>query len=197
MMFVCVVAIGTFVMAPAELGEPARICVALHWRADLAQREGGGGDCLRLERQQHQHKRQERTIQCEWRKGTKQQSKQKLQTTKLLRFTVKINFIISIIERKTPQRIHNSCLQFCLHAHKHYFYIRPAPKYPLIFFNRPPFPVLFIGNEVRAGWETRCDAITPGNSQLSVSGEPSCQTDCGGESMILFSWAEWPFRVSR
>lgn len=30
MMFVCAVAIGTFVMAPAELGEPARICVALH-----------------------------------------------------------------------------------------------------------------------------------------------------------------------
>ncbi len=68
MMFVCVVAIGTFVMAPAELGEPARICVALHWGADLAQREGGGGDRFWLERQQLQHERQERIIQREWRK---------------------------------------------------------------------------------------------------------------------------------
>lgn len=69
MLFVCVVAIGTFVMAPAELGEPARIRVALHRGADLAQREGGGGDRLRLERQQPQHERQERTVQREWREG--------------------------------------------------------------------------------------------------------------------------------
>lgn len=68
MMFVCVVAIGTFVMAPAELGEPARLCVALHRGADLAQREGGGGDRLRLERQQPQHERQERITQCKRRK---------------------------------------------------------------------------------------------------------------------------------
>lgn len=49
MMLVCAVAIGTFVMAPAELGEPAHAGVALHGGADLAQREGGGGDRLRLE----------------------------------------------------------------------------------------------------------------------------------------------------
>lgn len=69
MMFVCAVAIGTFVMAPAELGEPARICVALHRGADLAQREGGRGDRLRLERQQRRHECQERIIQREWRGG--------------------------------------------------------------------------------------------------------------------------------
>ncbi len=68
MMFVCVVSIGTFVMAPSELGEPAGVCVALHWGADLAQWERGRGDRLRLERQQPQHERQERVIQCEWRK---------------------------------------------------------------------------------------------------------------------------------
>lgn len=36
-MFVCVVAIGTFVVAPAELGELTRVCGALHRGADLAQ----------------------------------------------------------------------------------------------------------------------------------------------------------------
>lgn len=56
-------------MAPAELGEPARLCGTLHRGADLAQREGGGGDRLRLERQQPQHQRQKRAVQCEWRKG--------------------------------------------------------------------------------------------------------------------------------
>lgn len=35
--FVCAVATGTFVMAPAELGEPARIRRPLHRGADLAQ----------------------------------------------------------------------------------------------------------------------------------------------------------------
>lgn len=65
-MFVCVVAIGTFVVAPAELGELTRVCGALHRGADLAQREGGGGDRLRLERQQPRHERQERVIQREW-----------------------------------------------------------------------------------------------------------------------------------
>ena len=82
MMFVCVVTIGTFVMAPAELGEPARICVALHWGADLAQWEGRGGDRLWLERQQPQHECQEGIIQCEWRKrGEHEVIKHKLQTT--------------------------------------------------------------------------------------------------------------------
>lgn len=37
MMFACVVTIGTFVMAPAELGDPAWLCVTLHRGADLAQ----------------------------------------------------------------------------------------------------------------------------------------------------------------
>lgn len=56
-------------MAPAELGEPAYVFVSVHRGADLAQREGGGGSFLRLERQQHQHECQERIIQREWRKG--------------------------------------------------------------------------------------------------------------------------------
>lgn len=34
---VCAVATGTFVMAPAELGEPARVRRSLHRGADLAQ----------------------------------------------------------------------------------------------------------------------------------------------------------------
>lgn len=34
---VCAVATGTFVMAPAELGEPARVRRPLHRGADLAQ----------------------------------------------------------------------------------------------------------------------------------------------------------------
>lgn len=70
MMRVCAVAIGTFVMAPAELGEPAHVGVAVHRGADLAQREGGGGDRLRLERQQPQHERQEGVIRRECRQRT-------------------------------------------------------------------------------------------------------------------------------
>lgn len=46
MMFVCVVTVGTFVMAPTELGEPAQLRGTLHRGADLAQREGGRGDFL-------------------------------------------------------------------------------------------------------------------------------------------------------
>lgn len=45
-LFVCVVATGTFVMAPAEPGEPAYVFVPVHGGADLAQREGGGGGFL-------------------------------------------------------------------------------------------------------------------------------------------------------
>lgn len=47
--FVCVVSTGTFVVAPAELGEPAHVFDPVHRGADLAQREGGGGSFLRLE----------------------------------------------------------------------------------------------------------------------------------------------------
>lgn len=61
-------------MAPAELGEPASVRVALHGGAHLAQREGGGGDRLRLERQQPQHERQERTIQREYADGFPQKT---------------------------------------------------------------------------------------------------------------------------
>lgn len=44
--FACVVTVGTFVMAPAEPGDPAWLCVTLHRGADLAQRKGGGRDRL-------------------------------------------------------------------------------------------------------------------------------------------------------
>lgn len=55
-------------MPPAEPGEPSGFCVPLHRGADLAQREGGGGDLLRLERQQQQPWRQEGDAQREWRR---------------------------------------------------------------------------------------------------------------------------------
>lgn len=62
-MLFCVVA-GTFVMATTLPGEPSSFCVPLHWGADLAQWEGGGGAGLRLEWQQHQHGCQKRAIYC-------------------------------------------------------------------------------------------------------------------------------------
>ena len=185
-MFVCVVAIGTFVMAPAELGEPARICVTLHWGADLAQREGGGGNRLRLERQQLQHERQERTIQREWKERGRhlpvnsENINHRPQTSKRC-----------CCKEKQEAYIKQAPVQICfphisrVYMHRNTFIHQAGDIKNLLY--HPSFPVLFTGNEVRAGWKTKRDAVAPGNGQPPVSGEPSSQTDCGGESVTLFS----------
>lgn len=179
MVFVCAVATGTFVMAPAELGEPACVCVALHWGADLAQREGGGGNCLRLERQQRQHERQERIIQREWR------TRGEADTYWLFPLS-SLKDIDLLFHRKhwcywNKNNIHTLNKLPCMHTDAIFTSGQPHEN-PVI--NHPSPPAVFTGNEVRAGRQTRCDAVTPGNSQPPVSGEPSGQTDCGGEFMI-------------
>jgi len=179
MVFVCVVAIGTFVMAPAELGEPARVCVTLHWGADLAQREGGGGARLRLERQQHQHERQEKNLQREWRRGKKRTHRWLHWAPNLWNITTHED-LIRFAARK------NKLAAQCLHnKQKH---VQPNPVLHAIVCKRPPCPVLFAGSEVGAGRETRRDAVPPGNGQPSVSGEPSGQADGGGERQDLIQF---------
>lgn len=115
MLFVCAVAVGTFVMAPAELGEPASVRVALHGGAHLAQREGGGGDRLRLEQQQPQHERQERTIQRECGGHVRWWFPQKTQSIehKRLKFYKGYLKVISSHWKKKTSYIHKtSSLQF-------------------------------------------------------------------------------------
>lgn len=48
---------------PSPLPGPApRLCCGSNQGADVAEREGGGGSELRLERQEHQHDGQERQL---------------------------------------------------------------------------------------------------------------------------------------
>lgn len=109
-------------MAPAELGESAYVFVSVHRGADLAEREGGGGSFLRLERQQHQHECQERVIQRECRQWVVRSETNDLHTTEPLNtFTFSQQMMLLVTQAHAFMLlslfVQNTVTPSCLYSH--------------------------------------------------------------------------------